>query len=195
MRAASFTSWLKAGAMKSANWISATGRRPLIAAPIEAPTIIDSVNGVSMTRSSPNSAQRPSVARKTPPFLPTSSPRTITLSSRVISSRSPSRIASMNVFRGIEPSVPHAPRRRGLARPALGEDPLHRAGRLRVRLGLGVVGRVVDVGLDRGDDPFLGLGRQDAGVDELLAEDRHGIVRPLGRELLLAAVLRLLVVA
>jgi hypothetical protein len=54
--------------MKSANWISATGRRPLIDAPIDVPTICDSVRGVSMTRSSPNSDQSPSVARKTPPF-------------------------------------------------------------------------------------------------------------------------------
>ncbi len=51
-----------AGKMKSANWISATGRSPFAAAPIETPTIIDSVSGVSMTRSSPNSAQSPSVA-------------------------------------------------------------------------------------------------------------------------------------
>jgi hypothetical protein len=47
-------SWLKAGKMKSANWISATGRRPLIDAPIDVPMICDSVSGVSMTRSSPN---------------------------------------------------------------------------------------------------------------------------------------------
>ena len=87
--------------MKSANWISATGRRPLTAAPIDAPTIIDSVSGVSITRSSPNSAHRPSVARKTPPFLPTSSPSTMTVSSRRISSASVSRIASMNVRGGI----------------------------------------------------------------------------------------------
>ena len=53
MRAASETIWLNAGKMKSANWISATGRSPFIAAPIAAPTIIDSVSGVSMTRSSP----------------------------------------------------------------------------------------------------------------------------------------------
>ena len=99
--------------MKSANWISATGRRPLTAAPIDAPTIIDSVSGVSMTRSSPNSAHRPSVARKTPPFLPTSSPRTMTDSSRRISSASVSRMASMNVRGGISRAQrPPARRRR-----------------------------------------------------------------------------------
>ena len=34
--------------MKSANWISAMGRSPLADAPIETPTIIDSVSGVSI---------------------------------------------------------------------------------------------------------------------------------------------------
>ena len=38
-------SWLNAGKMKSANWISATGRSPLIDAPIEVPMICDSVSG------------------------------------------------------------------------------------------------------------------------------------------------------
>ena len=88
MRAASDRIWLKAGKMKSANWISGTGRRPLTAAPIDAPTIIDSVSGVSSTRSPPNSSNSPSVARKTPPFLPTSSPSTTIDSSRRISSAS-----------------------------------------------------------------------------------------------------------
>ena len=62
IRAASWMTWFIAGKMKSANWISATGRRPLAAAPIETPAIIDSVRGVSITRSSPNSAHSPSVA-------------------------------------------------------------------------------------------------------------------------------------
>src|SRR6266508_1653025 len=75
MRAASDTIWLKAGKMKSANWISATGRSPLTAAPMAAPAMSDSLRGVSKTRSSPNSAWSPSVTRNTPPFLPTSSPK------------------------------------------------------------------------------------------------------------------------
>src|SRR5207248_8682209 len=44
-------------------------------------------------RSSPNRCCKPSVALKTPPFRPTSSPRTQTRGSRSISSRSASRIA------------------------------------------------------------------------------------------------------
>src|SRR5918997_2509215 len=94
MRLISETIWLNAGYTKSANCISATGRRPYTAAPIAAPAIIPSVSGVSRTRLSPYFAQRPSVAPKTPPFLPTSSPRTMTRSSRSISSSSPWRIAS-----------------------------------------------------------------------------------------------------
>ena len=150
--------------MKSANWISATGRSPFIAAPIDAPTIIDSVSGVSMTRSSPNSAHRPSVARNTPPFLPTSSPRTTTDSSRRISSAMPSRTASMNVRIGIS-ATPRRSRGCGSA-PAAGRPPWDataaaprsasaraytwstRRERVGIGLGLRVVGRVLD---ERGD--------------------------------------------
>src|SRR6185369_1741395 len=46
--------------------------------PMAVPTMPFSASGVSNTRSSPNSACRPSVARNTPPALPTSSPMTIT---------------------------------------------------------------------------------------------------------------------
>src|ERR1700733_14409669 len=84
--------------MKSWNWISAIGRRPFIAAPMATPTISDSASGLSSTRASPNSFCNPSVTPKTPPLAPTSSPRIITRSSRCISSRIPSRIASMYVF-------------------------------------------------------------------------------------------------
>src|SRR5579862_6193687 len=69
-----------------------------MAAPIATPTISDSASGLSSTRASPNSVCNPSVTPKTPPLAPTSSPRIITRSSRCISSRIPSRIASMYVF-------------------------------------------------------------------------------------------------
>src|ERR1041384_7612418 len=68
--------------MKSWNWISGTGRNPYVAMPMAAPMMRDSLSGVSSTRASPYLAHRPSVARKTPPFLPTSSPRMQTFSSR-----------------------------------------------------------------------------------------------------------------
>ena len=53
MRAASLMIWFIAGWMKSANWISATGRMPFIAAPMHAPTITLSARGESMTRCGP----------------------------------------------------------------------------------------------------------------------------------------------
>src|SRR5262245_66559822 len=46
--------------------------------PTAVPTMPFSANGVSITRSSPNSACKPSVARNTPPALPISSPMTRT---------------------------------------------------------------------------------------------------------------------
>jgi hypothetical protein len=92
---ASLTIWSTAGMMKSWNWISAMGSSPLMAAPMATPTIADSASGVSMTRISPNSCCRPSVALNTPPLTPTSSPMMMTRSSRRISSRMPSRMASM----------------------------------------------------------------------------------------------------
>ena len=50
--------------------------------------------GVSRTRSSPNSFTRSPLTPQTPPKAPTSSPITNTFSSRAISSRSASRMAS-----------------------------------------------------------------------------------------------------
>src|SRR5512146_708218 len=84
--------------MKSANWISATGRRPASAMPIAMPTIPASASGVSMTRSAPNRSHSPSVARKTPPFFPMSSPSSTMRGSRSISSRSALWIACTSVI-------------------------------------------------------------------------------------------------
>src|SRR6185437_3657670 len=67
------------------NWISATGRRPWVAMPIDIPAIMPSARGVSCTRSLPNCSCKPAVARNTPPLTPTSSPSTTTDGSRVIS--------------------------------------------------------------------------------------------------------------
>src|SRR5918999_1749660 len=79
--------------MKPRNWISATGTMPPSARPSEAPTIEASASGVSKTRSGPNRSWSPRVTRKTPPSVPTSSPSTMTRSSRSISSQSASWIA------------------------------------------------------------------------------------------------------
>ena len=52
---------------KSANWSSTTGRSPIQAAPIAAPTKPSSEIGVSSTRSLPNSSARPRVTPNAPP--------------------------------------------------------------------------------------------------------------------------------
>ncbi len=184
MRAASLTIWLNAGRMKSANWISGTGRSPLTAAPIEAPTISDSVSGVSITRSGPNSANSPSVARKTPPFTPTSSPRTITPASRRISLASVERMASMNVWTAISVL-------RGLR---LGVDVSQGGRRIRLRLSLRPVGRVFDGGPDLRRDRRLLLVVQQPRVPELLPKPRQRVACALRHQLLRRAVLRLLIV-
>ena len=54
------------------NMTSATGRRPVSAAPLAAPTIADSVIGVSITRARPNSAASPAVTPNVPPAASTS---------------------------------------------------------------------------------------------------------------------------
>ncbi len=65
--AAKFTIWSKAQVMKSANCISATGRRPMMEAPMAAPTMADSARGVSMTRRSPKRSSMPAVTLNAPP--------------------------------------------------------------------------------------------------------------------------------
>src|SRR5438874_4467899 len=67
--------------MNPRNWNSATGRNPCAARPTDMPANTVSASGVSSTRSSPKRSSKPSVARNTPPFTPTSSPITTTLGS------------------------------------------------------------------------------------------------------------------
>src|SRR3990170_5606066 len=106
--------------MKSANWISATGRRPLSAIPIAIPTIPDSESGVSITLFSPNRSHSPSVARKTPPLFPMSSPRRTTAGLRSISPASAELIAWMSVIVAIASSFPARKKF-----PLLGQVPRH----------------------------------------------------------------------
>ncbi len=79
--AAWLTSWSIARVMKSMNMISATGLRPLSAAPTAMPAIAASEIGVSRTRSGPNASCRPRVALNGPPASPTSSPNRMTVGS------------------------------------------------------------------------------------------------------------------
>ncbi len=91
--AAIVTRWSQAHETKSANWISATGRSPIIAAPVAPPTIAVSESGASMTRQDPNSSWKSCVTLNAPPKTPMSSPIRKTRSSWRISWRSPSLIA------------------------------------------------------------------------------------------------------
>ena len=74
--------------------ISAMGLRPVIAAPMAAPTMACSEMGVSRTRQGPNFSSSPTVVLKTPPAAATSSPRKTTRSSRSISCAMPAATAS-----------------------------------------------------------------------------------------------------
>src|SRR3990170_1969447 len=96
--AATVTIMSKGQVAKSANWSSTTGRSPIQAAPIAAPTKPSSAIGVSTTRSSPNSSQSPLVTPNAPPKCPTSSPRMKTRLSSRSASASAARIASRYVI-------------------------------------------------------------------------------------------------
>ena len=65
--AATVTRWSQPHETKSANCISATGRMPMIAAPVEPPRIAVSESGASITRHGPNSSWKPSVTLNAPP--------------------------------------------------------------------------------------------------------------------------------
>src|SRR6267143_2461609 len=85
------------GYRKPMNWISPTGLSPCAAMPTQAPLISSSDSGVSITRSGPKRCCRPTVARNTPPFTPTSSPSTITFGSSCIARASARLTASTSV--------------------------------------------------------------------------------------------------
>src|SRR5205085_9952069 len=80
---------------------SATGRIPYSARPTDVPMMPASASGVSTTRSAPKRSISPSVARKTPPLRPTSSPSTRTRSSSASATPSASLMASTRVRLGM----------------------------------------------------------------------------------------------
>src|ERR1700733_8362311 len=167
--------------MKSWNWISAIGRRPFIAAPMATPTISDSASGLSSTRASPNSFCNPSVTPKTPPLAPTSSPRIITRSSRCISSRIPSRIASMYVFS----ATPVTRFRVHVQHRGVG-------GRQRRRLGL--LGGLVELDHQLGAHPARLTGTEDADLFERRLEAQQRVAFLVGLELFRRAIAPLVVI-
>src|SRR5439155_24945778 len=118
-----------------------------------------SASGVSTQRFSPNLSRSPAVARKTPPARPTSSPMTITESSRASSTWKPSLMASTMKSSAI-PALPHVRRRQDVR---VVED------ELRIGVGLGL--RLRDPGFHESERVVLDLlhGRvvEDAKVAEV----------------------------
>src|SRR3954465_1006108 len=99
-------SWSRHGYEKASYCISQTGRHPAMQRPTAEPRIPASASGVSTHRSAPNLSRSPAVARKTPPARPTSSPSTITESSRPSSTWKASLIASISVSSAIAEHLP-----------------------------------------------------------------------------------------
>src|SRR5215475_14487043 len=97
--------------------------------PTALPRIPASASGVSTQRFSPKRSRSPAVARKTPPARPTSSPMTMTVSSRASSTWKPSLIASTMKSSGI-PALAQVRRRKDVG---IVEDELG----IGLRLGLG----------------------------------------------------------
>src|SRR5512134_2368071 len=102
----------------------------------------DSASGVSMTRSSPKSFWRPSVIRKTPPSLPTSSPMTTTLGSFSIAARRPALSPFARVILAMSVS--------SLERREVGRVGLLLGGELRGLVDVHVVEDAERVGLGEG---------------------------------------------
>src|SRR3954468_16604103 len=115
---------------------------------IALPRIPASASGVSTQRFSPNLSRSPAVARKTPPARPTSSPMTITSSSRASSIWKPSLIAS-TINSSAIPALPHVRRRHDVR---VVED------ELRVGVGLGF--RLGDAGAHQLERVVLDLLRR-----------------------------------
>src|SRR3954453_2343017 len=124
-------SWSRHGYENASYCISVTGRHPAMHNPIAVPRMPASASGVSTQRLSPKRSRRPAVARKTPPARPTSSPMTMTFSSRASSTWKPSLIAS-TIRSSAKPALPHPGRRLHVR---VLEEQLAR--RLRLRLGGG----------------------------------------------------------
>src|SRR5438105_2543036 len=121
-----------------------------------------SLNGVSRTRLSPYLAHRPSVAPKTPPLRPTSSPMTMTRSSRSISSSIAERIASRMFISAMS--------------AILRVHEAARRGRVRIGSRLGTLGGFVDFLLDLRPQPLVDLIGQQAQGPQLVGEQGHRVL-------------------
>src|SRR5262249_56304581 len=107
--------------------------------------------GVAITGPAPKRCCRPTVARNTPPLIPTSSPRTTTLASSSMARASARLIASTSVSSDIALSAELRPLA-GVGSRQLGVEMIeHRLRRAR---------RGRQIALDRRLDRFLALGRK-----------------------------------
>src|SRR5258708_24976488 len=91
--------------MTPRNGMPPTGLRPCAAMPAHSPLINSSASGGPIRRSAANRCCRPTVARKTPPLTPTSSPSTTTLASSSMARASARLTASTSVTSGIGASA------------------------------------------------------------------------------------------
>src|SRR5262245_20208285 len=119
--------------------------------PTQSPLINSSASGVSITRSAPKRCCSPTVARKTPPLTPTSSPSTTTLPSSSMARASARLMDSTSVTSGTGTSAELRPLAGVAARQFGVQIVEHRLRRARRR------GQIaLDCRLDR----FLALGRK-----------------------------------
>src|SRR5512147_34282 len=170
--------------MKPVNWISATGFRPAAAIPMATPAIPASASGVSMTRSAPKRACKPTVARNTPPFTPTSSPRTTTSGSRAISPATARLTASTRLTSAM--SIVAAARKASRFVALRFEH--RRQGRVEaVEHGVGTRRRNREIIVDRAIDPIAAFALErfflvlvpGADAGEVIAQADDGLERPL----------------
>src|SRR5262249_10800821 len=157
--------------------------------PTHNPLINSSESGVSITRSEPNRCCSPTVARKTPPLTPTSSPSTTTLASSSIARASARLTPSTNVTSGIGTSAELRPLA-GIGWREFGVEMVeHRLRRTRHRR---------QIALDRRLDLLLAFGRElfllrlapRLLTYEIGAQARDRLLLPAGLNLLGRAVTR-----
>src|SRR5436309_2059824 len=166
---------------------------PIIAAPMAAPTMAISEIGVSMTRSWPNSSDRPSVTVKPPPKppgTPRSSPSRKTEGSARIATRSASRSASVMLMRRVPEacSVGESGIFRITNAPSVGEHVVQALVGRRLGARHSERHRLFDFRLTGTLDPFQFALALLEFVEELSAEQVHRVALAPLLELLLAAV-------
>src|SRR5262245_61505304 len=125
------------------------GLSPCAAIPTHSPLISSSESGVSITRSGPKRCCSPTVARKTPPLTPTSSPRTTTFESSCMARASAMLMASTKVTSGM---------RRAFDFIALGDIGLRQLGVEVVEHGFRPARPYCQIALNRCVDLALTLG-------------------------------------